>query len=64
MGRSMTNVSNKKVASAKGSRPTGIPKGRHPAHVTGGHLLVPVGPKWSFSQLLPQLAHLTPKQGK
>lgn len=32
--------------------------------VTGGHLFVPSGPKWGFSQLLPQFSHLTPEQGK
>lgn len=49
---------------SKGSRPTGTVRDSYPAHVTGSHLFVSSGPKWSFSQLFPQFSHLTPKQGK
>lgn len=38
MGRSITNAPNKKVASTRGSRPTGTIKAWHPAQVTGTYM--------------------------
>lgn len=69
MGRSITNGPNLRLPQQKEAVPQELLEAdpqelSYPAQVTGSHLFVPSGPKWSFAQLFPRLSHLTPKQGK